>query len=120
MRVVDPSSGYSGGRGFFIGRLVSQAPRIAFSAEELFSNTAPGAVAFVYEDALDFPAEGQFWNGLTVKYREVASLITANAFTAKPTASAVLVNGENVVFDAYNINDYRLLLIRTREDGLLR
>ena len=33
-------------------------------------------------------------------------------YTANPTASAVLVNGENVAFDAYNINDNNYFKLR--------
>ena len=38
--------------------------------ENAFSNTAPGAIAYVYKGAKGFPAEGQLWNGLIVKYRD--------------------------------------------------
>ena len=45
--------------------------------EDAFSNTAPGAVAYVYSSAKGFPAEGEFWNGLIVKYRGGDSVIWA-------------------------------------------
>ena len=40
------------------------------------------------------------------------SIFAADTVTAWPTASAVLVNGESVDFDVYNINDYNFFKLR--------
>jgi len=43
----------------------------------------------------------------------IAALVfAADTITAKPTASTVLVNGENVTFDAYNINSNHYFKLR--------
>jgi hypothetical protein len=41
-----------------------------------------------------------------------APLFAADTITAKPTASTVLVNGKNVIFDAYNINSNNYFKLR--------
>ncbi len=58
--------------------------------DEVFSGAATGATAYVWSDAKGFPAEGQNWNGLTVRYRpNLASLSVGKA--------ATLVSGRNAV-----------------------
>jgi len=44
----------------------------------VFLRVAPGAVAYVYPSAQGFPAEGQLWIGLVVKYRDDSFADDAN------------------------------------------
>ena len=56
----------------------------------------------------------RFYLGFVVSTEESTPTPTTppSILTAKPTASTVLVNGENVAFDAYNINDNNYFKLR--------
>ena len=59
------------------------APEVGQSA---FSDVASGAMAYVYPTSTGFPAEGELWNGLIVKYREGSPTIPTT-YTITATAS---------------------------------
>jgi predicted outer membrane repeat protein len=55
-----------------------------------FHDVASGAVAYVFSTATGFPAAGQLWNGLTVRYRSIMAAIT---ITTQPAANTIVTEG---------------------------
>ena len=58
------------------------APEVGINT---FTGTAFGAIAYVYDIATGFPAGGQYWNNLTIKYRTpvVGDVFTVDGITYK-------------------------------------
>ena len=63
---------------------------------------------------LEYDDISQFVNGVAyaIKDGKIHILTAGEALTANPSASTVLVDGKNVSFDAYNINDNNFFKLR--------
>lgn len=78
-----------------------------------YKGLADGAI--VYYPTGTFGWTTPTWNGYVVRSYAVSGVTPApetTAVTAVPTASAVLVNGRKVAFDAYNINGSNYFKLR--------
>jgi hypothetical protein len=89
-------------------------PKLSGGYQFVMPDTPP--TFYLYQEDIDAPTvmgyAGTDYITLEVDRNPGSNGAAPAAATAKPTSSAVLVNGANIAFDAYNINDNNYFKLR--------